>query len=93
MGPEILHFMTVRTKLLQIGLNWPGKACFANNKYMAGVILDFLAKNLNNGQKSLLRRFGGQSLCKGGISRGSLDPKVCLGASDVKDALCKYIYG
>jgi len=31
------------------------------NKYMAGFLLDFLVKSLNNGQKSILRRFG---LCK-----------------------------
>ena len=34
------------------------------NKYMAGFLLDFLVKSLNNGQKSILRWFGGQSLCK-----------------------------
>jgi len=34
------------------------------NKYMAGFLLDFLAKSLNNGQKSILRWFGEQSLSK-----------------------------
>jgi len=64
-GTRDIAFYESADKITAIGPQLASKGLSLRiNKYMAGFILDFLVKSLNNGQKSILRWFGGQSLCK-----------------------------